>query len=67
MSDDLKVGEVAIYWQPNWRKVGGEWVSNPSVHEAVVFKIEENYVEFDTFMLPRRQVGNTNVKVGCKP
>jgi|GEM_PF-4513029 len=62
MSDDLKVGEVARYWQPNWREVGGDWVSSPSVHEAVVFKIEENYVEFDRFMLPRKQVGNIAVE-----
>jgi len=55
-SDNLRVGEVARYQQPNWRKVSGEWASNPSEHEAVVTKIEENYVEFDRFVLPRKQV-----------
>jgi len=56
MSDDLRVGEVARYRQPNWRKINGEWVSNPSEHDAVATKIEENYVEFDRFLLPRKQV-----------
>ena len=55
-NDELRVGEVARYQQPNWRKVNGEWVSNPSEHEAVVTKIEESYVEFDRFVLPRKQV-----------
>ena len=42
----MQPGDMVRIRVPNWRKVAGEWVSEPTEHDVTLTGLGEGYIEF---------------------